>query len=135
GVMVDWPITYNDLEQWYDIAESTLPVAGNSEYDLGAPRSKPYMMGEIPMTYSDKLIQKAFENLTLPDDATRKLEVRGTPQGRNSKEYDGRPACCGSNNCIPMCPVGAKYDASVHAAKAETAGAQILTNTTATFIQ
>lgn len=135
GVMVDWPITYNDLEPWYNIAESTLPVSGNSEYDLGAPRSQPYMMGEIPMTYSDKVIQKAFENLTLPDDETKKLEVRGTPQGRNSKEFDGRAACCGSNNCIPMCPVGAKYDASVHAAKAETAGAKILTNTTATFIQ
>ena len=135
GVMVDWPITYNDLEPWYNLAESALPVSGNSEFDLGAPRSQPYMMGEIPMTYSDKLIQKAFENLTLPDDATNKLEVRGTPQGRNSKEYDNRPACCGSNNCIPMCPVGAKYDGSVHAAKAEAAGVKILTNSTANFIQ
>ena len=135
GVMVDWPISYNDLEPYYGQAENTLPVSGNSEYDLGAPRSTPYQMSEIPMTYSDKIVAKAFENLTLPDDETKKLEVRDTPQGRNSVEFDNRPACCGSNNCIPMCPVGAKYDGSMHAQKAEEAGARILTYSTATFIQ
>lgn len=134
NVGVDWPISYDDLEDWYSKAESELPVSGNSEFDLGAPRKSPYAMGEIPITYSDKIVQKAFANLKLPDD-DKFLEVRGTPQGRNSKEFDGRPACCGSNNCIPMCPVGAKYDASFHAIKAQQAGAQILTHSTATFIQ
>jgi glucose dehydrogenase len=47
------------------------------------------------------------------------------PQARNSVDYDERPQCCGSASCVPLCPIGAKYDASVHALKAERAGARL----------
>jgi len=49
------------------------------------------------------------------------------PQARNSVFYDDRPQCCGNTSCVPLCPIGAKYDASVHAAKAEQAGARLET--------
>src|SRR5690606_24722185 len=60
------------------------------------------------------------------------FQVRSTPQARNSIERDGRPACCGSSSCIPICPVQAKYDATVHLAESEAAGATIYEQTTAT---
>ena len=47
------------------------------------------------------------------------------PHGRNSVGFDGRPPCCGNASCVPICPIGAKYDASVHVAKAEAAGARV----------
>ena len=28
---------------------------------------------------------------------------------RNSCPYAGRPACCGANNCQPICPIDAQY--------------------------
>lgn len=45
------------------------------------------------------------------------------PVARNYDIYDDRPPCCGNNNCMPICPIGAQYAAEVHAAKAEDAGA------------
>jgi choline dehydrogenase-like flavoprotein len=52
--------------------------------------------------------------------------VHATPQARNSTAYDDRPPCCGSSTCIPICPIQAKYDATVHVARAERAGAELL---------
>ena len=54
---------------------------------------------------------------------------------RNSVPFDGRPPCCGNNTCVPICPIQAKYDGSVHATKAEEAGARIVVETLATRIE
>jgi choline dehydrogenase-like flavoprotein len=118
GVGVDWPIGYDDLEPWYVKAEHEIGVSGVDDRDLGAPRSAPYPMPPIPQSYLDKQWAAAAKKLG--------LRVIPTPQGRNSVARDGRPACCGNNNCIPICPIGAKYDASVHVAKAEKLGAQVV---------
>lgn len=135
GVGVDWPIGYNDLEKYYLAAEEALPVAGDTSAPLGVSRRNPYPTPPIPMSYLDKIVEKAFADISLPDAPEIKLQVASTPQGRLSIDKDGRPACCGSNNCIPMCPVGAKYDASMTIAKAEALGAQVITGATATFLQ
>jgi len=115
GVGVDWPITYNDLEPFYIDAENEMGVAGLE--DLGSPRSTPWPMDPIPLTYSDLQIKKSVANLG--------YEVTVTAQARNSKLYDGRPPCCGNATCIPICPITARYDASVHVSKAEAAGVEI----------
>lgn len=118
GVGVDWPIDYDDLEPWYGKAEHEIGVSGIDNPDLGAPRSAPYPMPPIPQSYLDKQWTAAAKKIG--------LRVISTPQGRNSVARDGRPACCGNNNCIPICPIGAKYDGSVHVAKAEKLGVQIV---------
>ena len=59
------------------------------------------------------------------------FKVRVSPQARNSQPYDGRPACCASSSCIPISPVQAKYDATVHLRKAADAGARILSDSVA----
>ena len=61
--------------------------------------------------------------------------VQPTPQARNSERYDNRPACCGSASCIPICPVQAKYDATSHVAKAEQAGAQLVSDAVVSQIE
>ncbi len=51
------------------------------------------------------------------------------PQARNSGvSYQGRPACCGNNNCFPVCPIAAKYDAATALPKIEAKGGKILAN-------
>ncbi len=115
GVGADWPITYDDLAPWYDEAELEMGVAGKE--DLGSPRGKPYPMPPLALTYSDAQIAATIASLGLP--------VTTTAQARNSVAYDGRPACCGANSCIPICPILARYDASVHVKKAEDAGVRI----------
>jgi len=124
GVAVDWPITYADLDPWYEQAEVELGVAG--EGDLGSPRKTPYPMKPIPLTYSDKRIADAVKSLG--------HTVTTTAQARNTETYDDRPPCCGARTCIPVCPISARYDASVHVKKAEDAGVQIEAEAIAHFI-
>jgi choline dehydrogenase-like flavoprotein len=112
GRGVDWPFGYEDLEAWYWRAEHELGVAGDDSDDLGAPRhDRPYPMPPFPATYNDQLIARNTAGLDFEG-----LPVRFaiTPQARNTILYQGRPACAGSADCIPICPIGAKYDASVH---------------------
>src|SRR5689334_20038023 len=118
GRGVDWPIDYATIEPWYGAAEREIGVAGDSAADLGSSRSSPYPMPEIPQTFLDRTIGKAFEGTP--------YDVRSTPQGRNSVVRDDRPPCCGNNSCIPICPIQAKYDATVHIARAEKSGAKLV---------
>lgn len=118
GVGVDWPISYDDLEPWYCDAEKELGVAGDPHADLNAPRSQPYPLPPIPLSYADQRTAAALTGTP--------YTVQPTPQARNSQRYDNRPACCGSGSCIPICPVQAKYDATTHVARAERAGAQLV---------
>jgi choline dehydrogenase-like flavoprotein len=127
GVGVDWPISYDDLEPWYCEAERELGVAGDPNADLNAPRSQPYPMPMIPLSYADQRIAAALSQT--------KYTVQPTPQARNSQRYDNRPACCGSSSCIPICPVQAKYDATTHVAQAERAGAQVVAEAVATRVE
>ena len=83
GQGVDWPISYDDIEPFYGMAEDEIGVAGDSADDLGAPRTTPYPMPEIPLTYLDKSFFKALDGTP--------YEVRSTPQGRNSQDRDNRP--------------------------------------------
>ena len=124
---MDWPIGYAELEPFYQQAETELGVAGDSEDDLGSPRSGGFPMPPIPPTYLDKVFERSL--------AGTRYRVRPTPQARNSVAREGRPACCGSASCIPICPVGAKYDAAVHVARAEKLGAALHEQATATLVE
>lgn len=121
GQGVDWPIGYTALSSYYDAAERELGVSGDSKDDLGSPRTAPYPMPAIPQTYLDKQFAAALRDSV--------YEVRSTPQARNSQDQADRPACCGNASCIPVCPVQAKYDATVHVARAVKAGATLLNRT------
>jgi choline dehydrogenase-like flavoprotein len=125
GVGVDWPIGYDDLEPWYGEAESELGVSGDhEEWDglHGAHRSRPFPMTKIWPSYGDLYVAGAIGGLSIDGKA---LKLMSTPQSRNSRPYDGRPACAGNSSCVPICPIGAKYDGSVHVRKAIKAGADI----------
>ncbi len=122
GYGVDWPITYADLEPFYLQAEHALGVSGDSAHELGSPRSGPFALPPIPQSFLDRSMDQAL--------AGTRFQVRATPQARNSILHDQRPPCCGSSSCIPVCPVQAKYDATVHLKKAQAAGARLLDQST-----
>jgi choline dehydrogenase-like flavoprotein len=127
GVGVDWPISYDDLEPWYGQAERELGVAGDESAGVNVPRSQPYPMPMIPLSYADQRTAAALQGTP--------HKVEPTPQARNSQRYDDRPACCGSASCIPICPVQAKYDATTHVAQAEKAGAQLVPEAVVTRLE
>ena len=127
GVATDWPISYGELESYYETVETMWGVAGDPTYDWGSPRRTPYPLPPIPSTYLDQRVDTSLAKLG--------LQSRLFSHARNSILYDGRPACCGNNTCVPICPIQAKYDGSVHAAKAEALGARILAQALATRVE
>lgn len=118
GVGRDWPLDYHELEPWYVMAEQELGVSGNhDEWDglHGGYRSQAFPMPGIALGYSDRRVKERIEGQTVRG---TKVKVLTTPQARNSRFYDQRPACEGHSNCIPLCPIQAKYDATVHLRRA-----------------
>lgn len=114
GVGDDWPLSYDDLEPWYATAEAELGVSGeHREWDglFDASRSTPFPMPPIWRTYSDEVVAPKLEGKRF---GGVEVQVRTTPQARNSTFYQGRPPCAGNSSCVPICPIAAKYDATVH---------------------
>lgn len=97
GVMEDWPISYDELEPYYCLAEEELSIAGGSD-NPRAPRSKPYPL--IPHAFSpmDRLFRECF-----PEGS-----IVSAPQARPTSSVGDRPACCASAKCS-LCPIDSKY--------------------------
>lgn len=125
---MDWPISYEDLglpqagrtSAYYDDAENEIGVAADvahqSYLGLSFTPGYEYPMPEIPLTLTDQLFagvlngKQEFEG--------QPVTVSPTPAGRNSRPYDGRRVCAGNTNCIPICPIQAKYDPTITLNKA-----------------
>ncbi|MFB6299645.1 MAG: GMC family oxidoreductase [Halobacteriales archaeon] len=118
GIATDWPIAYSDLKSYYAAAESALGVAGATDNPFGPPRSEPYPMPAFPPSHSDSIFAEACERLG--------VTMHSIPNARNSEPYDGDSQCVGYGTCKPVCPSGAKYDATRHVDKAEAAGARVI---------
>ncbi len=118
GVGVDWPIEYEDLRPYYAQAERELGVAGADDNPFAPPREEPHPMPPFPPSYSDSLFAEACDELG--------IAMHSVPNARNSEGYDGRSACVGYGTCEPVCPSGAKYDATVHVERAEEKGATVI---------
>ncbi|MDK2124371.1 GMC family oxidoreductase [Parachitinimonas caeni] len=134
GVGEDWPISYEDMQPWYEKAEFELGVSANVEEQsyLGVqfPKGYVYPMHGMPRSYVDQTLSKSVDGMQVKiSGASVSLKVRGTPASRNgipNERYDhgkgyvprgavGDPAigqrCMGNSSCVPICPVQAKYNA------------------------
>ena len=123
GVGRDWPFDYSVLEPYYVRAEYAIGAAGPSDPALQWPpiRSKPYMMEAFPFGSGQRRCVKAAESIG--------LHYIPCAQARNNDlAYQGRPPCSGNNNCEPVCPIGAKYDAYGALLRVEAKGGVVLTN-------
>ncbi|QFU81771.1 GMC family oxidoreductase [Natronorubrum aibiense] len=118
GVGTDWPIDYADLQPYYAAAERELGVAGDDDNPFAPPREEPHPMPAFRPSYSDGLFAEACDEL--------EIAMHSVPNARNSEAYDDRSACVGYGTCQPVCPSGAKYDATVHIERAERHGATVI---------
>jgi choline dehydrogenase-like flavoprotein len=112
--LVDWPISYDDMEKWYGSAESEIGVSANAAdqgyLGIKFPPGYKYPMKPIPPSLVDDAVSKAVAGTNFQGIP---LVVTNTPAGRNSQPYQSRRVCAGNTNCIPICPIQAKYDPSV----------------------
>ena len=98
--------------------------------------SRAYPMKELVASYLDKEVEKAVRGQSLdarmdnaPVAMTAEpisLRVTPVPHAINSVFHDGRPACDGRTSCVPLCPIKARYEASVHVDRAVAGGAGLI---------
>jgi choline dehydrogenase-like flavoprotein len=107
--LVDWPITYADLEPYYTKVEWEIGVsglAGASPFD--PPRSKPYPMPPLPVKSSGVLFERAARKLG--------WHPFPAPMAILSQPQPGRSACVQCGFCLGFgCEVGAKSSSLVAA--------------------
>jgi len=107
--LVDWPITYADLEPYYTKVEWEIGVsglAGASPFD--PPRSKPYPMPPLPVKSSGVLFERAARKLG--------WHPFPAPMAILSQPRPGRSACVQCGFCLGFgCEVGAKSSSLVAA--------------------
>ncbi len=101
GVGDDWPITYDDLDPYYQEAEERMGIAGEQGPPELDPRSKPYPLPALPLSYNLGVLRAWGADAGIP--------FWSQPSAKNSIPYAGRPACCRNDTCSPVCPIGAKY--------------------------
>lgn len=98
----DWPISYNDMEPYYEKAEWEIGVSGDHEGNpFQSPRKKPYPMPPFAYSREGNILYNAAKRLG--------LNPFPIPMLRNSVRYGGRPACYRMRSCVGFaCPVNAK---------------------------
>lgn len=102
STLADWPISYADLEPFYDKAEYEIGVAGDmSGNPFAAPRRQPYPMPAFPYNREGRILEAAAKRLG--------LHPFPIPMLRNSVPYGGRNACIHNRYCVGFaCPNNAK---------------------------
>ena len=101
SALADWPISYDDLEPYYSLAEQRFGVSGGGTDPWHDARSIPLPMPPLPRTAITQRLAMAAERL-----GWGTLDV---PLLINSQEYQGRAACVRCGQCVGFaCPVEAK---------------------------
>lgn len=101
--IVDWPISYSDMEPYYALAEELVGISGKAqEHPFEPPRSKPGFTQ--PPTSENRIV-------TLFDKSSKALKITPlvTPRAVLSRDRGDRKACYYSNFCGSYgCSSGAK---------------------------
>lgn len=102
SALEDWPLSYEELEPYYERAEREIGVAGDdSQNPFAPPRKNPQPMPPFPYNKEARLLIPAATRLG--------WHPFPIPMLRNSVPYGGRPACIHMRWCAGYaCPINAK---------------------------
>jgi choline dehydrogenase-like flavoprotein len=117
GVSADWPISYEELEPYYDLVEDEMRLSGPDTMPWGPKRSK-YPQPAHAQTARDHLMASGMRTLGIASVPT--------PLAILTKQHEGRSPCMNYGYCQWGCKSRAKT--SVHlnyVPKAVLAGAEI----------
>ena len=92
GQGVDWPISYQDLMPYYEMAENEIGVSGDVAAQVGPDMSRAnygehyvFPMEKIPQSYQDHVWMRNTQNLNVHLDGKQfTISCVSMPQGRNS---------------------------------------------------
>lgn len=100
ATLSDWPISYEELEPWYSMAEWEIGVSG-APGPKDPPRSRPFPLPPMPIKSAGVLFEKGTESIGMTSQVA--------PVAILSQPYRGRPACVNCGWCIGFgCEMNAK---------------------------
>lgn len=102
STLEDWPITYDDIEPFYEKAEWEIGVSGDdSQNPFAPPRRKPHPMPPFSYNREGRMLYDVAKSIG--------YHPFPIPMLRNSVAYNGRPGCINMRTCVGFaCPVNAK---------------------------
>ncbi|UMZ72496.1 GMC family oxidoreductase [Natranaerofaba carboxydovora] len=130
GAMIDWPISYEDLEPYYQLFEERIGVSGDHTKDpYHPPRDRSYPMPPTVPGYATRHFVDTASSMG--------YQPFPVPAAINSVDYDGRHACGYCGFCQSFgCVVEAKGDVGLTEIRKVMANPnfELRTNSTATKI-
>jgi len=97
STLTDWPLSYDELEPYYDLVEKTIGIGGAAGANpFEGPRSSEYPLGPLRRSGWNRWMQGAARDLG--------WHPYPAPTALNSEPYNGNPECtycgfCASNGC------------------------------------
>lgn len=119
GIADDWPLTYEDLQPYYEAMDQQMGVAGLGDDptypDTEAPPLPPLPIGRIGLKAAEGMDKLGWHWWPAPNAIA-------------SKAYRGRQVCVRRGTCQTGCPEGAKASADLtHWPDAIKAGVKLIT--------
>jgi choline dehydrogenase-like flavoprotein len=93
GVGFDWPISYDDLEEYYSMVEATMNVSGDK---MPYPMSSSFPLPPHKFSTIDTMLKKHY-----PNDFFHLPSARTSLNGKRNN-------CCNNGQCY-LCPLNAKF--------------------------
>jgi choline dehydrogenase-like flavoprotein len=132
GVGMDWPLTYADLEPYYDELERFLGVSGPSPYPWGPPRGR-YPLAPLPLNGAAQLMQQGCATLGIRTSPAANAALSGS---YFQAGIGWRAACTNRGFCEAGCSTGAKASMDVtFVPLAISAGAEVRAESFVTEIE
>lgn len=98
--LADWPIDYETLAPFYELAENEIGVSGELGHSHAGPRSD-YPMPPVDSDLDGPVLKAAAKKLG--------WNVRAVPLAINTEPRHGRPACVAFGTCVGFaCPSEAR---------------------------
>ena len=103
GVGTDWPISYDDLDPFYQEAEEVMGVAGEQgPRETGSAQRSRFRCRALPLTYNLELLKEWASKAG--------IAMWSQPSAKNSVAYGGRAAVLPQRHLLARSvPIGAKY--------------------------
>ncbi len=110
GVGFDWPLSYEELEPYYDEVEAFIGVSGPSPYPWGPPRKNPYPLASLPLNAAAQLMERGCNAMGIQTSAAPNAAL-SAPYYREGIGW--RAACSNRGFCQAGCSTGGKSSVDV----------------------
>ena len=100
GVGDDWPVSYEEMEPFYALAEKELGISGADPLGYWE-RQSDFPMPAFRQSYLDQVFMKHFG---------KEFPLMPIPCAVASEKYRGRGPCIGAHTCVSFCPSEARYN-------------------------